>query len=157
MKQIIERELPGQVKYKVILRALIVALSLLLVCIMANASPKAVRPFTKDGVINAYLEAIVHGKMDDMDYVIDNDAEFNITLRDNVTRLNKTKMLNYLKSTENIEQECKCSSSVVQDIEDGTFSKKILMEYDGFTRTDVITAKLIHNTWKITKVETSFK
>jgi hypothetical protein len=157
MKQIIERELPGQVKYRLILRALIVALSLLLVCIMANASPKPVRPFTKDEVINTYLGAVVHGRMNDIDYVIDNDAEFNITLRDNVTKLNKTKMLNYLKSTEDIEQDCTCSTWVVQDIEDGTFTKRALMEYNGFTRTDVITVKLIHNNWKITKVKTSFK
>src|SRR5206468_11307771 len=105
-----------------------------------------------------YLNAMVHGSTDPIiNDIIDHDAEFNVTLRNNVSKVNKAVMLHYLKNVQNIEQNCKCSSSVIHDVNDGTYIKRVDMKYGDFTRTDIITAERIRNDWKITRVETSFR
>ncbi|MDB5123050.1 MAG: nuclear transport factor 2 family protein [Mucilaginibacter sp.] len=119
------------------------------------ATPSGSKP-TKDDVFNTYLNAIVHGKLNGIDDAIDNDAEFNYIRGDNVNRITKQQVINALKSDENVEQNCQCTRSVVQDSDDLS-TLKVEMKYAGFTRVDVITAQRAGNGWKITKVDTSYK
>jgi hypothetical protein len=131
-------------------------LALLIVCGVANASTKAAHSnLTKEEVIDIYLNAVVHGKLTGIEGAIDNDVQFNMTRGENVNTLNKKQLLAALKANENIEQDCKCTSSIVQD-DDGTVVRKVEMKYNDFTRTDVITAQRSGNNWKITKVDTSY-
>jgi hypothetical protein len=111
---------------------------------------------TKDEAINAYLNAVVHGKLSGLADVIDEDVQFNMLRGDNVNTLNKRQMLNGLKSFENVEQDCQCTKTVVQDMDDIN-TVKVEMKYADFTRVDVITAQKEGKGWKITKVDTSFK
>jgi len=130
--------------------------ALLIVCGVANAATKTTHSgLGKEEVIDAYLNAVVHGKIAGIDNAINDDAQFNLTRGDNVNTMSKQQMLAALKSNENIEQDCKCTSSIVQD-DDDTVIRKVEMKYSDFTRTDVITAQRSGNSWKITKVETSY-
>ena len=65
-------------------------------------------------------------------------------------------MINTLKSSEGVEQNCECTKSVVQD-SDEISTLKVEMKFSDFSRIDVITAQHAGNGWKITKVDTSFK
>jgi hypothetical protein len=111
---------------------------------------------TKDEVINTYLNAVVHGKLAGIDNAIDNDAEFHMTRGESVKTFNKEQILLSLKGSENTEQQCECTKSVVRDNDDAK-TLKVDMKYSDFTRTDLITAERSGKDWKITKVETSFK
>lgn len=133
------------------------ALGILLTAgISFSATASATAP-TKDEAINSYLNAVIHGKFAGVENAIDDDAEFNLIRGGNVVhRLNKGEILNSLRSSENIDSDCQCTKTIVQDSDDIS-TLKVEMKYADFTRIDVITAQHAGDGWKITKVDTSFK
>ena len=139
------------------LKAMVMGLALLLVCGVSQAASVTNHiNSTRDEVIDAYVNAVVHGKINGFSDLIDDDAKFNMKRGSNVNTLSKPQILNSLKSNENVEQDCQCTKTVMQDSDDMSVIK-VDMKYNDFTRTDVITAQRAGNGWKITKVETSFK
>jgi hypothetical protein len=139
------------------LKSIMLGMALLLVSVATNAASKTTHhSTTKDEVMDTYLNAVVHGKLGGIDNVIDDDAEFNMIRGNNVNTLHKQQILSTLKAGENIEQDCKCTKSVVQDSDDASVLK-VEMKYADFTRIDLITAQRVAGGWKITKVDTSFK
>ena len=138
------------------LRAMMMGLALLLVCGISQAAPIGHGNSTKDEVLDTYLNAVVHGKIAGIDNVIDDDATFYMERGENVNTLTKSQIISSLKVNENIEQDCQCTKTVLQN-EDDISKVKIEMKYKDFTRTDVVTAERASKGWKITKVETSFK
>jgi Putative lumazine-binding len=140
-----------------ILKKMMMALAVMFTCgVSYAASSHSTKNPTKDEVINTYLNAVVHGKLAGIDDAINDDAQFTMTRGERVNTLNKRQILENLKSSENIEQGCQCTKTVVQDSDDMT-TQKVEMKYDDFTRTDVITAQRVGRGWEITKVDTSFK
>jgi hypothetical protein len=137
-------------------KTMLMGLALLFAFGTAGAATASGSKPTKDEVFNTYLNAIVHGKLNGIDDAIDDDAEFNYIRGDNVNRITKQQVINALKSDENIEQNCQCTRSVVQDNDDIS-TLKVEMKYADFTRVDVITAQRAGNGWKVTKVDTSYK
>ena len=139
------------------LKKMMMALAIVFTCGAAYAvgSHSPNNP-TKDEAINTYLNAVVHGKLTGIDDAISDDAQFIMTRGERSNTLNKRQMLENLKSSENVEQGCQCTKTVVQDSDEMT-TQKVEMKYDDFTRTDVITAQRIGRGWEITKVETSYK
>ena len=139
------------------LKSIMLGMALILVSVAVNANPRSYdKKPTKQEVIDTYLNAVVHGKLDGINNAIDDEAQFNMQRGSNVNTLNKQQILNSLKSSENIEQDCTCTKSVVQDSDD-TNVLKVEMKYGDFTRTDVVTTQRGPGGWKITKVDTSFK
>jgi hypothetical protein len=137
-------------------KKMILALVILLTAGAAYSATPSTHAPTKDDVINTYLNAVIHGKVAGVEDVIDDDAQFNMLRGSNVNTLNKRQILAALKSSENIEQNCQCTKTVIQDMDDIN-TVKVEMKYADYIRTDVITAQQGGNGWKITKVDTSFK
>lgn len=137
------------------LKAMMMGLALLLVCSFSQAAPIG-HGNSKDEVIDTYLNAIVHGKLDGVSDAIDADAQFYMKRGERVNTLTKAQIMDGLKASANIEQDCQCTKTVMQD-DDQKKVMKVDMKYADYTRTDVITAEPIGAGWKITKVETSFK
>jgi hypothetical protein len=138
------------------LKAMMMGLALILVCGTSQATPIDHGNATKDQVIETYLNAIVHGKLDGVSDAIDDDAQFYTKRGDLVNTLSKSQILESMQANANIEQQCQCAKSVLQDDDE----KKVIrvdMKYADYTRTDVITAEPAGKGWKIMKVETSFK
>jgi hypothetical protein len=138
------------------LKKMLMGMALLFAFGTAGAATASGLKPTKDAVFNVYLNAVVHGKLNGIDDAIDDDAEFNFIRGDNVNRISKQQIINSLKSVENIEQNCECTKTVVQDSDDVSMLK-VEMKYADFSRIDVITAQRAGNGWKITKVDTSYK
>jgi hypothetical protein len=138
------------------LKAMMMGLALLLVCGISQAAPIGHGNATKDQVIDTYLNAIVHGKLDGVSDVIDADAQFYMKRGERVNTLTKAQIMDGLTANANVEQDCQCTKSVLQD-DDMKKVMKVDMKYADYTRTDVITAEPIGAGWKITRVETSFK
>jgi len=121
----------------------------------ASTSPRRIE-LSKFRAVNTYINAVVHGKLNNVKEVIDDEAFFNIQHGNKYNTVNKPEVLYALSWTENMEQKCKYSKSIVW--EDGSMSiLKLNMKYADFTRTDMITLQRAGAEWKITKVETSFK
>ena len=131
-------------------------LALLLVCGASQATSLKSHGNSKDEVIDTYLEAVVHGKLNGLSDAIDDEAQFNMKRGDRVNTLTKSQVIDALKASQNIDQDCQCTKTVMRDDDDAKVLK-VDMKYSDFTRTDVITAERAGSGWKITKVETSFK
>jgi hypothetical protein len=138
------------------LKAVMMGMALLFICVASQAAPINDGNASKDEVMNTYLNAVVHGKLDGIDNAIDDDAQFDIQRGDNINTLNKSQIISSLKANENIDQDCQCTKKIMRD-EDDVQVLKVDMKYQDFTRTDVVTAQRSGSKWKITKVETSFK
>jgi hypothetical protein len=138
------------------LKKMMLALAILLTASAAYSATASTHAPSKDDVINTYLNAVVHGKLAGIENIIDDDAEFNLIRGNNVNRLNKGQILAALQSSENIDNDCQCTKTVVQD-SDEISTVKVEMKHADFTRVDMITAQHAGNGWKITKVDTSFK
>jgi hypothetical protein len=138
------------------LKAMMMGLALLFVCSISQAAPTGHGSATKDQVIDTYLNAIVHGKLDGINDAIDDDAQFYTKRGDLVNTVSKSQILDAMKVNANVEQQCQCTKLVLQD-DDEKKVMKVDMKYADYTRTDVITAEPAGKGWKITKVETSYK
>ena len=131
-------------------------LALLLVGSISQAAPKSHGNSTKDEVLDTYLNAVMHGKLAGVNDAIDDDAQFNMKRGDRVNTLTKAQIIDALKSSENVDRDCQCAKTVLQD-DDAKKVLKVDLKFSDYTRTDVITTERIGSGWKITKVETSFK
>src|SRR5579863_2113236 len=120
------------------LKTMMMGLALTLALGVAGAAPKTHHTSpTKDEVIDTYVNAVVRGNTDGINNAIDDDAQFYTVHSDRVSQLNKGQMIAYLKANPGVDQDCQCSSTVLQDTDD-TFVKKEEIRYNGVTRTDVI-------------------
>ena len=137
------------------LKAMVMGVALLFVCAMTQAAP-AGHNLTKDEVLDTYLNAVVHGKTAGIDDAIDDDATFSMQRGENVNTLTKSQVISSLKANENIEQDCQCAKTVLQN-DDDISKVKVEMKYKDFTRIDVVTASRDGKKWQITNVETSYK
>jgi hypothetical protein len=134
----------------------IMGLSLMAVCGFAGASPRDHGNATKQQVVDTYLNAVVHGNLSDISQAIDDNAHFYFQRGVRIQASDKREVLNYMKANANVNQNCNCSETVLQE-GDNYIVEKVEMKFNDVTRTDVITAQLSDDGWKITKVETSYK
>ncbi len=107
-------------------------------------------------VISTYLNAIAHGQNAGLKDIIDNNATFSMVRGKQMVNYNKSEALAFFKDTENIEQNCKVTSSVNVSNTDMTVVR-VDMKYDGFTRTNYVTVTNTSEGWKITNVHSVFK
>jgi hypothetical protein len=135
------------------LKSIMFGLTLLLAFGAAKATDKPARALTKNDVLDIYTNALVHGKIDGVDKILANDVEYNMYRGERRFTMNKQSILDSFKATENVEQTCKCTTSIVEDTDDGMVVK-FEMKYDKYVRTNLITISLKHSDWKITKIET---
>jgi hypothetical protein len=138
------------------LKSIMLGLALLIVSGVANAAKPAPAKLTKSDVLNVYVDASIHGKLSGLANVIADDVVFNIVRGTNVITANKKQLLNYFKSSENVEQTCEVKTTTVADDEDTT-TIKLEMKYAGSTRVSLISMNNTYDGWKITKVEQSVK
>src|SRR6187431_1960426 len=116
------------------LKSIVLGLALLVVGTIANAANKPAAVLTKNDVLNIYVNAVVHGKLDGLDAVLDDNVKFVMQRGDNETILNKKNILESFKSSENMEQGCTYTTTIVKDTKDGMIVK-LEMKYDGYVRT----------------------
>ena len=142
-------------KYNImkILKSIMLGLALLVVCNVAGATNRIDKP-TKLEVLDIFMNAATHGKLARLDEVMDKDLEFNMKRGERTITVNKAQALDFYKASENVEQACKCSSTIVED-NDRYSVMKVEMKYDTYTRVNVVTIKDTTSGWKITKVDTS--
>jgi len=136
-----------------ILKSIMLGLAMLAVCNVASATNRADKP-TKLQVLDIFMNAAAHGKLAGLDEVMDKDLEFNMKRGERTITVNKAQALDFYKASENVEQSCKCSTSIVED-NDRYSVMKVEMKYDTYTRVNVVTIKDTVSGWKITKVDTS--
>ncbi|MEJ7693910.1 hypothetical protein [Daejeonella sp.] len=105
--------------------------------------------------LKTYIAAVTEGRIAPLPEVLDKEVKFTSTRGEKIISHNKIQMLNTLKVSENVKQNCSTSFSVVEGTP--TFSVvKVTMKYDNFSRVSYLNLANTGNGWKITSVSTSF-
>lgn len=105
--------------------------------------------------LKTYVAAVTEGKIAPLTEVLDKEVKFSSTRGEKIISHGKAEMLNALKITENVKQNCTTSYSVVEATP--SFSVvKVTLKYDNFSRVSYLNLANTGNGWKITSVSTSF-
>lgn len=132
------------------LKTIMMGLALVIAFTAAKADGKP----TKTEVLNIFMNASAHGKLDKFEGVVANDVEYNMQRGERTIKADKKQMLDFYKANENVDQACKCTATTLED-SDLYMVVKVEMKYDTYTRVNVVTIKDTGSNWKITKVTTS--
>lgn len=137
-----------------------IILGLVAVMTISAASAKTITPANEKMSVNyavtAYVNAVTHGQNEALSEVLDNNFKFTMLRGKNMVSCNKTELLDFMKTTNNVEQDCKTSVSVNESNADLTVVK-VNMKYNGFLRTNYVTLTNTTDGWKITNVYSVFK
>ena len=137
-----------------------IILGLVAVVSVSAVSAKSINPSAEKISVNyavsAYVNAMAHGSNAALSDVMDNNFKFTMLRGKNMLSYNKVQTLDFMKTTENVEQDCKVSTSVNETNADLTVVK-VDMKYSGFTRTNYVTLANTSEGWKITNVYSVFK
>lgn len=130
------------------------AMALLFAGFTANAAgkPASTKP-TKDEVVNTYISSISTGDTRSLDKILESDMQFNSKRGNNVNTINKNQLLDGIKNT-TATTPVKTSITVLADDEDSE-KVKIVFNYDGYSRTDVVSLDHTFG-WKINSVTSSY-
>ena len=120
----------------------------------ANEEPKN-QKLSMDHALRTYIDAIASGKMKGFAEILDNDVKFTVTRGEKIVNYSRSEMLNSLKTSENINQNCAVDHSFV---EQGATQAivKVVMKYEAFSRVNYVTMSQTSKGWKITNVSTVF-
>ena len=135
------------------LKSILFGAALLVATSVANAKPNYANFLSKNDVVSVFTNAMVHGNLHNLDQALAKNVEYTMYRGSNTFKLNKQALLDSFKASENIEQSCQYTSSVVSEV-DNTMVFKLEMKYEGYVRTNTITVKQQGADWKITKIET---
>ncbi|RYZ95939.1 MAG: nuclear transport factor 2 family protein [Sphingobacteriaceae bacterium] len=136
------------------LKTIFLGLALLITANVVKADDK--QKLTKDHAISAYIDAVAHGKLDGFNQVLDNDVKFSMMRGNTVLSYSKTEMLKSLNASKNTVQDCTVDTNTVESNGEVAIVK-VDLQYQGFTRSNLVTVSNTGNGWKITNVHSVFK
>lgn len=105
--------------------------------------------------LKTYIAAVTEGKITPLPEVLDKEVKFSSAKGEMIIIHSKTEMLNALKVSENVKQNCS-TSYVVVDATPLFSIVKVIMKYDNFSRVSYLNLSNTGKGWKITSVSTSF-
>ena len=111
---------------------------------------------TMNYAVQVYIDAVTQGKLKDFGDILDNQMKFTVTQGEKIVSFSKREMLEAMKATENIQQNCKTDYSVVEQ-NDSQSIIKVTMAYDDFTKLSYVTIGNTNKGWKITNVSSVFR
>lgn len=106
--------------------------------------------------VQTYIDAVTNGQLKGFSEVIDNSANFTMTKGSSIVNHSKSEILNAMKSTKGIQQNCSTDFSVIEQTPNQAIVK-ITQKYDSFSRINFVTAANTSKGWKITNVSSSFQ
>lgn len=106
--------------------------------------------------LKTYIDAVAHGKIQNLPEVLDKDIKFTTTRGEQIINHKKSEMLNALKHNENVEQNCTTEFSIIES--NPTISVvKVVMKYQDFSKVTYLNLANTTKGWKITNVSTSIQ
>lgn len=111
---------------------------------------------TVNNAISGFINAFCHGKIKGFRQLLDDDVKATILRGTEIMTYNKLEILEWLAPTNNIEQNCQTSYSIIESIPHETVVK-VVMKYENFTRENYITLTESNEGWKIVHISTRFK
>ena len=128
---------------------------------MVNAAVKAdprtnKAKLTVQAAIKGFVDAFANGKIKGFSEMLDPDVTFTTTRRGEVISFTKTEMLDDLKKSANIVQNCQTKYEIIESLPNQALVK-VTMKYENFSKENLITLTDSNKGWRITKISTSFR
>jgi len=111
---------------------------------------------TMDYAIKTYVEAVTMGKVKGVEEILDNNVKFTLAQGNKVINYNKMELINSLKISENINQNCRTDYSIIEKGDAQTIVK-VKMDYENFSKINYVTISSTDQGWKITNVSSVYK
>ncbi len=137
------------------LKSILLGLALLAVGTVVKANNTNDGTLTENHAINTYVDAMTRGKLQGLNDVLDQSAQFSMLRGKTVLSFSKKQMLDYMQANKNTEQTCTTSTSIVES-NANIAVVKVDMKYEGFVRSNYVTIANTGNGWKITNVYSVF-
>ncbi|PWG80431.1 nuclear transport factor 2 family protein [Pararcticibacter amylolyticus] len=110
---------------------------------------------TMDYAIKTYVDAISLGKVKPLAEVLDSDVKYTVTHGEKIMNFNRSEMLDQLKASENLRQNCDVKYSLVEQNTSQAIYK-VVFTYDTFARTNYVTIAQTKKGWKLTSISSAF-
>ncbi len=133
------------------LKSIFLGLALLIAGNSAFATNQ--NPLSKNDVLSIYVDALIHGKIGNVDAVLDKNVKHTVYRGEKQFKLDKKQIMESLKATENIEQGCTFNTQISEET-DNSMVVKLTMKYETYTRVNTIIISSEKGDFKITKIET---
>jgi hypothetical protein len=105
--------------------------------------------------LNTFVDAMANGQMEDLGDILDDQMKFTVVRSEKVINYSKSQLLNSLKQSENVVQNCDTDYDV-EKINSSQALVKVIMKYEGFTKINYINLDNTKTGWKITSISSSY-
>ncbi len=112
--------------------------------------------FTPTHAIDTYIDAMVRGRLNGFDAVIDGSAKFTMLISKNrLNSFDKKQMLTFMNVIKDTELDCTVNTGIIQNTPDMVVAK-VDMKFATFTRSNYVSMANTHSGWKIINVYSVF-
>ncbi|MDM1294237.1 nuclear transport factor 2 family protein [Sphingobacterium sp. N143] len=137
---------------KTFVAAAMVAIS---TCTMASVKPEEHNLITADLAIDEYVGAVTEGQIMNLNKLFTADFSQKICGKQDLNH-SRSEMIDFLKRQKGIKMNCKTTTQIIEELPDYAIAK-VTMEFDGFSKTDLITLVKENGTWRVSKSVNSYK
>lgn len=133
----------------------IVALLLAFCAFAKDDHSKDYSKLTADYAIKTYILAFTQGQVKPLPDILDPNVRFTITQGEKILNFSRSEMLEMVKASENIQQNCTAGYSLIEQNTSQAIYK-VILKYESFSKVNYITVAQTKKGWKLTNVSTVF-
>jgi len=122
---------------------------------VANPKKAVVNLSTADLAIDHYVAVLTAGQLAGVEQLFTTDFTQKIQASEDKTN-SRSEVISFLKKQKGEQLNCKTSTSIIQESADYMIAK-VTMEFEGFTKTDLVTLVNDGGNWKISQSINSYK
>ncbi|UPZ35270.1 nuclear transport factor 2 family protein [Sphingobacterium sp. PCS056] len=120
-----------------------------------NSTKATVNLSTADLAIDHYVAVMTEGQSAGVEQLFTTDFSQKVHASEDKTN-SRSEVISFLKKQKGEQLNCKTSTTIVQESADYMIAK-VTMQFDGFTKTDLVTLVNDGGNWKISQSINSYK
>lgn len=118
-----------------------------------QAAPKPLK--TVNQVLTSYIDCTTQGNLDNLNQVLGEDFRHTMKRNGSMFTVNKKTMMDFLRSTKNVRQNCETTYTIVEESDDCVIAK-VSMKYPEFTKVDYVTLCACDEGWAVSQVVSTY-
>ncbi|WP_447768323.1 nuclear transport factor 2 family protein [Sphingobacterium faecium] len=122
---------------------------------VANPKKAVVNLSTADLAIDHYVAVMTAGQSAGVEQLFTTDFSQKVKASEDKTN-SRSEVISFLKKQKGEQLNCKTSTTIVQETGDYVIAK-VTMQFEGFTKTDLVTLVNDGETWKVSQSINSYK
>lgn len=132
-----------------------VAMITISTCSMASMKPEERNLITADLAIDEYVGAMTEGQVANLDKLFTADFNQKICGKQDLKH-SRLEMIEFLKKQKGIKMNCRTTTQIIEELPDYAIAK-VTMQFEDFSKTDLITLVKENGIWKVAKSVNSYK